>query len=112
MAHVVDTKGPITPTALKHLRRLERETRTARVAALHAARATPRAKIIAREDAIGVWWDARFWHRNALAKLADALARPVVKGAHVSPAAKARAIANGRWIDDGVDSDGRPTKGK
>lgn len=98
---------PVTPNAMKTVRKLVKDARkdyvTARRACLDAkalAHATGTRNLLAREDAAAEAMHARHWLYEALRRLARAEAAGVEKGANISPAAKARAIASGRWKAD------------
>lgn len=81
----------MTPAAHNKLVKLVRELRAERLRLALVARATPRASILAREDAIGAWWAARHDHLSRAAVLASATIEP--KYSHLSPAARERAVA-------------------
>lgn len=100
---------PITPTRLRRARMYRNQAREAHVRAVRAfleARAAlrryPRGQVpgrilLAFEEAQSERWMARGLHRRYQLQLDELLTRPVEKGAHVSPAAKARLIARGIW---------------
>jgi len=103
---------PITPTRLRRAQRELRDARALNVATLQAFLAVrreihtfptdrlPGKLIVAWEDASAAWGDASRRHRTAKQRLAKLSLCEVVKGAHVSPAARARLIANRTWRQD------------
>lgn len=93
---------PITPNALRLIRKLERETwaeyADARRSALSVCAEVRRGEIsiIAREQALAHAWEARRWARLATERRIAAEARPCVPGSAWSPAACERLRARGR----------------
>lgn len=95
----------ITPHELKTARRQARETRAVYVArrgsalvASVAYRAEPTGRnTLAREDAYAAALEARWVYYAARERLARCEACEVVKGCHVSPAARERLILRGVW---------------
>jgi hypothetical protein len=100
---------PITPTRLRRARTARNRARELHVLALRAfleartaMRQYPRGQApghirLAFEEAQGDRWSAQHFHRQYQRRLDELLTRTVEKGAHVSPAAKARLIARGIW---------------
>ena len=90
---------PITPHALRCARREVKNS----LIAYREARACvfrPDHDWYGKEQAIHAALEARFWWQTARLNLAVALDRPLVKGSHVSPNAKASLIARGIWKED------------
>jgi hypothetical protein len=96
----------VTPHRMRQARKALADARAeyqlARNAALSAPRFRPgtRRRNLEREDLVAHAWSLRHWVDVAQKRVASYAARGIVKGANVSPAARASAFASGRWVKE------------